>query len=94
VIIQKSEGGRVGKEVTIMKAHGTVMRGYDIPSDHSVRERVKGWMRRAFTQKNVKVVAASVIGLLLFGMMIWLFYQSIVTLNKAELPADLTLYLF
>ena len=34
------------------------------------------------------------IGLLLFGLMIWLFYQSLETLTTAEFPNDLRLYLF
>lgn len=77
-----------------MKAHGTAIRGYDMPSNHPAWETVRGWAKKLFTRKNVTVVAASAIGLLLFGLMIWLFYQSLETLTTAEFPNDLRLYLF
>jgi hypothetical protein len=77
-----------------MKTHGTVMRGYDMPSDHSAWETVKRWTKGVFTRRNIKVAAASAIGLLLFGLMIWVFYSSIETLNTAEFPRDLSLYDF
>ncbi len=77
-----------------MKSYGTVVRGYEMPSDHSAWSTVKRRWKRAFTRKNVTVAAASAIGLLLFGLMIWVFYQSIGTLNTAEFPSDLMLYPF
>ena len=77
-----------------MKAHGTAMRGYHMPSDRSAWEMVKRWRRRVFTRKNAKVALVSALGLLLFGLMIWGFYQSIEALNTAYLPSDLNLYAF
>jgi hypothetical protein len=40
------------------------------------------------------VAAASLIGLLLFGLMTWAFYQSIQALTVEHFPSDLTLYMF
>ena len=77
-----------------MKAHGTAIRGYDMPSNHPAWKTIGSWAKKLFTQKNVTVAAASAIGLLLFGLMIWLFYQSLETLTTAEFPNDLRLYLF
>lgn len=77
-----------------MKTHGTVIRGHHMPSDHRTWEAVERWIKGLFTRKNVTVAAASVIGLLLFGLMIWLFCQSLETLTTAEFPNDLRLYLF
>lgn len=77
-----------------MKTHGTVMRGYDMPSDLSAWETVKRWTKGKFTRRNMKMAAALVIGLLLFGLMIWACYQSIETLNTAEFPRDLSVYDF
>ena len=77
-----------------MKMHGTVIRGYHMPPLHPAWETVKRWTKRTFTRKNVTVAAGSAIGLLLFGLMIWLFYQSIESLNTAEFPSDLMLYPF
>ena len=56
----------------IMKTHGTVIRGYHMPSEHRTWETVEGWMKRLFTRKNLTLAAASLIGLLMFGLMIWL----------------------
>jgi len=77
-----------------VKAHGRAIRGYDMPSDHPAWETARNWTNKLFTRKNVTVVAASAIGLLLFGLMIWLFYQSLETLTSAEFPNDSRLYLF
>jgi hypothetical protein len=77
-----------------MKAEGTTFRGYDLPSDHPAWETVRSWTKKVFTRKNLTVAVATAIGLLLFGLMIWLFYQSLETLTSAEFPNDLRLYLF
>ena len=77
-----------------MKAHGTAMSSYDMPSDHPVWETVRRWTKGAFTRRNMKVVAATAIGSILFGLMIWAFYQSIETLNTAEVPLSFSPYLF
>ena len=91
---QRNEGSMNCKEVTIMKAHGTVMRGYHMPSSHPAWETVKRWRKRVFTRKNAKVTVVSVIGLFLVGLMIWGFYQSFEALNTTHFPSDLNLYAF
>ena len=77
-----------------MKAYGRVIRGYRMRFRHPALETLKRSTNRVFTPRNVTVAAASAIGLLLFGLVIWAFFQSIETLNSADLPSDLTLYLF
>ena len=77
-----------------MKAYGRVMQGYRLRFTLPASENLKAWSKRVFSRRNVTVAVASVLGLLLFGLVIWGFYQSIETLKSLEFPSDLTLYLF
>jgi hypothetical protein len=77
-----------------MKAHDTLLRSYHMPSDHSAWETVKRWRRMVFTRKNATIAVVSNPGLVLFGLMIWGFCQSIEALNTAQFPSDLSPYAF
>jgi hypothetical protein len=35
-----------------MKAHGTAIGGYDMPSDHPAWETARNWIKTLFTRKN------------------------------------------
>ena len=77
-----------------MKTHGTAIRGYHMPSDHRTWETVRGWTKRMLTRENLTVAAVSAMGLLLFGLMIWAFYQSMQASTTAGFPSDMTFYVF
>lgn len=78
----------------VMKTPATAIRGYHMPSDHRTWETVGGWTKRMLTRENLTVGAISAIGLLLCGLMIWAFYQSIEASTTAGLPLGMTFYAF